>query len=171
MQFARRRGLDVKLAGALIAPAVEHCVPSFCAVLGDDAPDLRPEFRVAVGDKVRTGQILFVDRKTPDISFASPATGVVTEIKYGARRTLGKVVIETADDVPLEIPGLGFRRQSERAFVTTSEDRTVAIIPGAAIRAHSSSKYRACGDLCHRHRHQSARCGSRDDNRPQPQAF
>lgn len=104
MQFARRRGFNVKLAGALIAPAVEHCVPSFCAVLGDDAPDLRPEFRVAVGDKVRTGQILFVDRKTPDISFASPATGVVTEIKYGARRTLGKVVIETADDVPLEIP-------------------------------------------------------------------
>ena len=103
MQFARRKGLDIKLAGALFVPVVERCTPSCCAILGDDFPGLRPEFRVAVGDNVRTGQILFVDQRMPDISFASPATGVVAAIRYGARRTLAKVVIETAHDMPLEI--------------------------------------------------------------------
>lgn len=104
MQFLRRRGLNVKIAGAPVQRVVERCIPSCCAILGDDFPGLRPEFRVAAGDHVRTGQILFVDRRMPDISFASPATGVVAAIEYGARRTFGKVVIETADDMPLEIP-------------------------------------------------------------------
>ena len=104
MQFKHRRGLDAGVAGAVPQHVAGHFIPTSCALLGDDVPGLQPEFRIAVGDTVNTGQILFVDRKSPDISFASPATGVVTVAEFGARRTLGKVVIETADDVQMDVP-------------------------------------------------------------------
>jgi Na+-transporting NADH:ubiquinone oxidoreductase subunit A len=104
MEFKSRRGVDVELDGALVQGAVERCSPSRCAILGVDVPGLRPEFRVAAGETVRTGQTVFVDRKTPDISFASPVTGVVTAADFGAQRTLGKFVIETTDDKPLDMP-------------------------------------------------------------------
>lgn len=105
MQFTLHRGFDVKLVGALDQHSVQRCIPSHCAILGDDYPGLRPEFRVAAGDKVRTGEVVFVDRSTPDVCFASPATGTVTSVEYGARRTLGKLIIEISDDMPLEMSG------------------------------------------------------------------
>jgi Na+-transporting NADH:ubiquinone oxidoreductase subunit A len=104
MKFKIHRGVDVKLDGAPVQRDVEHCFPSRCAILGADVPHLRPEFRVEVGDKVRTGQILFVDRRAPDVSFASPVTGVVRSAEFGARRTLHQVVVEVTDDAPLEMP-------------------------------------------------------------------
>jgi Na+-transporting NADH:ubiquinone oxidoreductase subunit A len=103
MRFASRKGLDIKVKGAPAQRVSEQCTPGSCAILGDDMPGLRPEFRVSVGDTVRTGQILFADRQSPDISFSSPATGIVKEITDGAKRTLGRVVVEVAHDDPLDL--------------------------------------------------------------------
>lgn len=77
------------------------------AISGSDFPDVRPDFKVAAGDRVREGQIIFVDRKRPQIAFASPAAGVVTAINRGRRRSLDSVVIRIDHDDAESFPQPG----------------------------------------------------------------
>jgi Na+-transporting NADH:ubiquinone oxidoreductase subunit A len=48
---------------------------------------------VQEGDRVKRGQLLFYDRKSPEICFTAPAGGVVDAIHRGEKRTLLSVVI------------------------------------------------------------------------------
>lgn len=67
--------------------------PAHVALVGSDYPDLRPTLRVAEGDRVSAGQVLFTDRRHPEIAFAAPAGGMVEAITLGAGRTLSALVI------------------------------------------------------------------------------
>ena len=49
---------------------------------------------VAVGDRVKRGQLLFEDRKTEGVRFTAPGAGTISAINRGARRALQSVVIE-----------------------------------------------------------------------------
>jgi Na+-transporting NADH:ubiquinone oxidoreductase subunit A len=94
-RFRLRRGLDLPLAGAADPDRIEEAPPiRSVALLGADAPGVRPELRVAQGERVRLGQTLFVDRRRPQIRFTAPGAGVVRSIERGARRRLEAVVIE-----------------------------------------------------------------------------
>ena len=53
---------------------------------------------VAVGDKVKLGQVLFTDKKNPGVSYTSPGSGTVSAINRGAKRMLLSVVIELDGD-------------------------------------------------------------------------
>lgn len=64
------------------------------AFLSADYRGLRPSLTVSPGDKVRVGDIVFTDRKHPEVGFAAPLAGRVASIDYGARRTLSALVIE-----------------------------------------------------------------------------
>lgn len=64
------------------------------AILGTDFPHLRPTFQVSSGDKVTAGQVLFKDRKHPQIVHVAPFAGTITNAEYGPRRTLSACVIE-----------------------------------------------------------------------------
>ena len=52
------------------------------------------EFEVAVGDRVRRGQMIFEDRKTEGVRFTSPGAGEVVAINRGERRAFQSLVIE-----------------------------------------------------------------------------
>lgn len=98
--FRLRRGLDLAIDGAPAqgdAPGDGSPVTKV-ALLGDDAPGVRPELRVALGDRVRSGQTLWVDRRRPELCFASPGAGVVKEILRGERRRLAAVVVALEGD-------------------------------------------------------------------------
>jgi Na+-transporting NADH:ubiquinone oxidoreductase subunit A len=98
MRVKIRRGQDVSLSGKP-ASTIRNAWPiDMVALQGSDYPDLRPDFRVAVGDKVKAGQVLFVDRKRPEICFVSPASGTIGEITYGRRRMLDLVVVNVDGD-------------------------------------------------------------------------
>jgi len=49
---------------------------------------------VAVGEIVKKGQLLFTDKKLPDVKFTSPAAGKIVEINRGERRAFNSIVIE-----------------------------------------------------------------------------
>ena len=66
----------------------EIVTPAAAALLGDDMPGLRPRFAVAPGDRVKRGEVLFTDRRHPEIAYVAPLSGVVTEAAFGPRRTL-----------------------------------------------------------------------------------
>ena len=71
---------------------------SSVAILGGEFHGMRPSMAVRVGDKVRIGDPLFEDRKTPGLNYVSPATGRVAAINRGAKRALLSVEIDIQDE-------------------------------------------------------------------------
>lgn len=115
-----KKGLDIPISGkprARIATAAEV---SSVAVLGTDYHGLQPGMAVEAGDRVRTGQTLFVDKKNPGVRFTSPGAGRVVAINRGARRALQSVVVELEGD-------------GEEAFSSFSE-RRLDELEAAAVR-------------------------------------
>ena len=81
-----KQGFDIKIAGRpepKLDPAPE---PLLVGVRPPEFPDLKAKVAVAEGDDVATGDLLFFDKKHPDIRFLSPATGKVTKVVLGRRR-------------------------------------------------------------------------------------
>lgn len=64
------------------------------ALLGADYPGSRPRFEVEAGQRVRRGQRLFHDKRSPGIVVTAPAAGTVAAIHRGERRALVSVEIE-----------------------------------------------------------------------------
>ncbi len=52
-----------------------------------------PKVVVEVGDKVLAGDLLFYDKKKPEIKFVAPVSGEVIAIRRGARRSIKQIVI------------------------------------------------------------------------------
>ncbi len=64
------------------------------ALLGNDYVNLKPQFAVSVGDKVKLGQLLFTDKKIPKVRYTSSGSGQVVEINRGAKRKFLSIVIK-----------------------------------------------------------------------------
>jgi Na+-transporting NADH:ubiquinone oxidoreductase subunit A len=92
------KGLDLPITGKPEQAVYAHPAPQTVAVLGRDFHDLRPALQVQEGDRVKRGQVLFTDRKSPGVNFTSPGGGVVKTINRGAKRVLNSVVIALDDD-------------------------------------------------------------------------
>lgn len=92
--FKITKGLDIPLKGAPVQ-RVEICSDvDRCALLGVDYRGLKPILEVNVGDTVRRGDLLFRDRRFPEISFTAPMGGEVEAINRGEKRVLLSVVIK-----------------------------------------------------------------------------
>ncbi|NOQ41260.1 MAG: NADH:ubiquinone reductase (Na(+)-transporting) subunit A, partial [Desulfuromusa sp.] len=96
--FELKKGLDVPVTGEP-RQIVENAGPvGKVALIGDDYIGMKPTMEVAEGERVKTGQLLFVDKKTKGIRYTSPATGTVLSINRGAKRKFESVVIEIEED-------------------------------------------------------------------------
>ncbi len=71
---------------------------SSVGLVGFDTPGLKPKMAVAVGDRVKLGQVLFTDKRNPEVCYTSPGAGVVSLVNRGERRVLNSVVIELDGD-------------------------------------------------------------------------
>ena len=93
-----KRGLDLPIAGTP-AQRIEAARPvRSVAVVGSDYPGLKPSMEVQVGDRVKLGQALFSDKKTPGVVVTAPGAGVVAAIHRGEKRVLQSVVIDLDGD-------------------------------------------------------------------------
>ncbi len=93
-----KKGLDLPISGA---PEQRIDRASECrsvALIGSDYIGLKPTMTVAEGDRVKAGQLLFEDKKTPGLRFTAPASGIVSAINRGARRALQSLVIDVDGD-------------------------------------------------------------------------
>ena len=91
------KGLDLPIAGdpqQVVSPAakVRHV-----ALLGADYLGMKPKMEAKVGDRVKRGQLLFEDRKTPGVRFTAPSAGTVLDIKRGDKRAFLSLVIAVDD--------------------------------------------------------------------------
>ncbi len=89
-----KKGLDLPLTGAPSQTISDGPQLRRVAIMADDFPGMKPGFEVEVGDAVRRGQLVFVDRRRNEVRHTAPGAGTVVAIHRGARRALLSVVIE-----------------------------------------------------------------------------
>jgi Na+-transporting NADH:ubiquinone oxidoreductase subunit A len=91
-------GLDLPITGAP-AQRIEAARPvRSVAVIGSDYHGMKPTMEVQVGDRVKLGQVLFSDKKSPGVSYTAPGAGVVSAIHRGEKRVLQSLVIDLDGD-------------------------------------------------------------------------
>jgi Na+-transporting NADH:ubiquinone oxidoreductase subunit A len=98
------KGLDIPVRGAPEGPLQELSVdgravrPKYISLNFDPFVEARPRLLVKSGEVVKLGQPLIEDKSTPGRMFASPAAGVVQEVRRGLKRRLLDIVIEVSDN-------------------------------------------------------------------------
>ena len=95
MRITIKKGLDIPLAGRPELKISDGAADiRTVGLLGWDTPGLKPRMAVTVGDRVKLGQTLYIDKRNPDVRYTAPGCGTVTAINRGERRVLNSVVIE-----------------------------------------------------------------------------
>lgn len=98
------KGLDLPIEGSPEQKISDGQQVRSVAVVGYDYVGMKPTMNVAVGDRVKAGQVLFSDKKTSGVHYTAPASGTVKEINRGERRVFESLVIEVDGDDAVEFP-------------------------------------------------------------------
>lgn len=114
------KGLDLPISGAPQQTIVEGRNVDSVAVIGTDYVGMKPTMSVREGDRVKLGQVIFSDKKTPGVNFTAPAAGVVKAINRGEKRALQSVVIQIDGDDAVE-----FNQYEAGALAQLSREQVV----------------------------------------------
>ena len=142
--FKIRKGLDLPITGA---PKQEISVArdvTQIALLGRNYHGMKPTMLVKVGDRVKRGQPLFEDKKTPGVLFVAPQAAVVREIHRGDKRVFHSIVLELRGDDAVQ-PGAvqyGFEGRKTIDNANAAEVRDLLVRSGqwVALRTRPYSK-------------------------------
>ncbi len=93
-----KRGLELPIVGAPVQRIESGRSVRSVAVIGFDYPGMKPTMNVQVGDRVKLGQVLFSDKKTPGVNYTAPGAGVISAVHRGEKRVLQSVVIDLDGD-------------------------------------------------------------------------
>jgi Na+-transporting NADH:ubiquinone oxidoreductase subunit A len=97
-----RKGLDLPITGGPVQSIEDGPKIRSVAVIGFDYHGMKPTMSVQAGDKVKIGQPLFSDKKTPGVIYTSPASGTVAAVNRGAQRIFQSVVIDVEGEDAVE---------------------------------------------------------------------
>lgn len=81
-----KKGFDIRLGGAAQTRMDQALETALVGVQPPEFPDLKAKVVVTEGDEIKTGDVLFFDKKDRDTQYLSPVTGQVTRVVYGKRR-------------------------------------------------------------------------------------
>ena len=81
-----RKGLDINLKGKANFETIRRIDSSEIALVPDSFGGVTPKVIVREDDCVKAGEALFVDKKYPEMKFASPVSGTVKAVVRGDRR-------------------------------------------------------------------------------------
>ena len=141
MRIKIRKGLNIPIKGQPEKLIEDGNRVTRVAAVATDVSGIRPRMAVQVGDRVKTGQALYRDKRNPNVPFIAPGAGEVIEINRGARRALQSVVIRLEGDEaeefrswsPNELPGLDQQDVRDNliasGFWTTLRTRPFSRIP------------------------------------------
>ncbi|SMF11775.1 Na(+)-translocating NADH-quinone reductase subunit A [Pseudobacteriovorax antillogorgiicola] len=111
-----KKGLNLPITGEP-NQVIENASTKQVAIVGEDYVGMKPTMHVKVGDRVKVGQLLFVDKKNPGVRFTSPACGQVVAINRGEKRVLQSVVV-SVDGTDAET----FKSYQDGQLLTLSRD-------------------------------------------------
>ena len=86
--FKLKKGLDINLQGKAAKKRIPIKAEGDFALVPDEFIGVTPKVVVREGDKVKAGDSLFVNKKFPEVGYASPVSGTVTAVIRGDRRKL-----------------------------------------------------------------------------------
>ncbi len=86
-----RKGLDIRLKGTV--QSASHALPAAdrFSIHPTDFHGLVPRMAAKAGTEVKAGEVLFTDKKSPDIKFVSAVSGTVQEPVRGEKRRILRV--------------------------------------------------------------------------------
>lgn len=117
-----KRGLDLPIKGAP-EQAIHDAKPvRTVAVLGHDYVGMKPTMEVKEGDRVKLGQTVFTDKKTPGVVYTAPGSGTVKAINRGARRVFLSLVIELDES---DAEAMSFASYPDADIASLSRDKVV----------------------------------------------
>lgn len=148
MHVRIRKGLTIPISGAPEQRIDDAKTLGWVALVAKDFIGLQPRMMVEVGDRVRLGQALLIDKNNPEVMFTSPGGGEVVAVHRGARRSLQSVVVRLEGDEEETFPS------HERAALTTLDREVVQQLLQAsglwtAIRARPFGKVPEAGATPH----------------------
>ena len=140
MLIKTKKGLDIPITGA--PEQVVHSdggAAKSVALIGFDYVGLKPTLKVAEGDRVKLGDVLFADKQHPAVVFTSPGAGVVKAVNRGAKRVLQSVVIELEGDEEVSFPSYN---ESELAGLSAEQAKEGLLASGlwTSLRTRPYSK-------------------------------
>lgn len=115
-----RKGLDINLKGKAAEEKILIKSSGKYALVPDDFVGVVPKIVVKEGDKVKVGDVLFVNKQFPTVSFSSPVSGTVSAIVRGDRRKVLSVQIDA---------------DAEQEFIDFGKKDITSLDSGAVINA------------------------------------
>ncbi len=88
------KGFDIKLVGASTG-VTDHAGVTRFAVKPQNFNGMSPIPKVVVeaGDEVKAGDVIYFDKKVPNVQYVSPVSGEIVEVVRGAKRSIAEIVI------------------------------------------------------------------------------
>ncbi|HIA47489.1 MAG TPA: Na(+)-translocating NADH-quinone reductase subunit A [Candidatus Hydrogenedentes bacterium] len=127
-----KKGLDLPITGDPEQVIHAGAAVTSVALMAADYVGMKPTMFVKVGDKVKRGQPLFEDKKSPGTKFTSPAAGTITAVNRGDKRALQSVVIELSKgelkNDPPKSEIVSFKSFKEKDIVSWSRDEVRALL-------------------------------------------
>ena len=75
-----KKGHDIKISGIPESDISTGSIASELALLPSDFKGVKPKLMVKVGDSVKIGSPLFLDKLNPEVRWASPGSGIIKDI-------------------------------------------------------------------------------------------
>ncbi|MDD6210975.1 MAG: Na(+)-translocating NADH-quinone reductase subunit A [Bacteroidales bacterium] len=89
-----KKGLDINLKGEAKEVPLQVRKSETYAVCPDDFDGVVPKVVVKVGDRVKAGSALMVDKNHPEVKFVSPVSGEVVAVNRGEKRKVLSIVVK-----------------------------------------------------------------------------
>lgn len=119
-----KKGFDIKLLGeASLEHGIASVHSSTYALKPKDFIGMMPIPKVVVaeGDSLKAGDIVFYDKKRPEIKYAAPVSGEMLKIQRGEKRSINEVVI-------LADKEMEYRQYDLPNLETTTREELVAFL-------------------------------------------
>ena len=96
-----KRGLSIPIAGEPVQDIKNGSDISTVGLIAEDYIGMRPTLLAQVGDRVKLGQPLMLDKKTEGVTFTAPAAGTILAINRGDKRRFISIsiAVEEKDEV------------------------------------------------------------------------
>lgn len=89
-----KKGLDINLKGKAPEVLLTGKSSASYAIVPDSYNGIYPKVIARVGDKVKAGSVLMIDKNRPEIKFVSPVSGEVTAVNRGEKRKVLSIVVK-----------------------------------------------------------------------------
>ena len=119
-----KKGYSLKIAGAPSAALDVLPAPARVAAVPSQLPFVKPRLKVKEGDAVALGDVLFEDKRNPEVKFLSPGGGRVAAVNFGERRVIREIVI----DLDAEEDQAAFETLTEAELKSVQRERLVAML-------------------------------------------